>query len=241
VNGTDLFAGTHNGVFLTTNNGTLWTPAGLADTNIGSLKMIGTNLFAGTNGDGVFLSTDNGTSWSAVNNGLTDPNVYSLATVGVDLFAGTSTGIFLTTNNGTSWSSVNTGMASTYVVALCAFDTNLYAGISNPGIWHRPLSQMGVLVPSGVPETETPNVTMQSYPNPFSRSTQITITQDESGYAEVSVFDLLGNPVARLFTGELQAGEHSFTWDASGAQQGTYWCLIQTGGGVERVALSVLR
>ena len=104
VSGTDLFAGTYGGgVFLSTNNGTSWSAAGLTYVDVYSLDVSGTNLFAGT-WVGVFLSTDNGTSWTAVNAGLTDTHVYSLAVSGTNLFAGTyGDGVFLSTDNGTSW------------------------------------------------------------------------------------------------------------------------------------------
>jgi photosystem II stability/assembly factor-like uncharacterized protein len=76
VSGTNLFAGTRGGVFLSTNNGTSWTAVntGLTNTDVTSLAVSGTNLFAGTFG-GVFLSTNNGTSWTAVNTGL---RIYSV-------------------------------------------------------------------------------------------------------------------------------------------------------------------
>ncbi len=90
VSGTNLFAGTSGGVFLSTNNGTSWTAVnnGLTNTDVRALAVSGTNLFAGTSG-GVFLSTNNGTSWTAVNTGLTNTHVRSLAVSGTNLFAGT--------------------------------------------------------------------------------------------------------------------------------------------------------
>ena len=54
--GTNLFAGTDGGVFLSTNNGTSWTAAstGLTNTYVRALAVSGTNLFAGTHGGGVW-------------------------------------------------------------------------------------------------------------------------------------------------------------------------------------------
>ncbi|MBK9229219.1 MAG: hypothetical protein IPL67_19700 [Ignavibacteria bacterium] len=97
VSGTNLFAGTGGGVFLSTNNGTNWTAVnnGLTNTYVFSLAVSGTNLFAGTSSGGVFLSTNNGTSWTAVNNGLTYTQVSSFAVSGTNLFAGTQGGVFL--------------------------------------------------------------------------------------------------------------------------------------------------
>ncbi len=100
--GTNLFAGTRYDVFLSTNNGTSWTPVnnGLStEPSVTSFAVSpdgtgGTNLFAGTPGSGVFLSTNNGTSWTSVSNGLTNTNVGDLAVSsngsgGTNLFAGT--------------------------------------------------------------------------------------------------------------------------------------------------------
>ena len=52
VSGTNLFAGTGDGVFLSTDNGTSWTQAstGLTNSVVYALAVSGTNLFAGTDG-----------------------------------------------------------------------------------------------------------------------------------------------------------------------------------------------
>ena len=98
VSGTNLFAGTGDGVFLSTDNGTSWTRAstGLTGTYVSSFAVSGTNLFAGTYGfsGGVFLSTDNGTSWTQASTGLTSTLVSALAVSGTNLFAGTDGGVW---------------------------------------------------------------------------------------------------------------------------------------------------
>src|SRR5689334_7199661 len=66
VSGSNLFAGTYGGgAFLSSNNGTSWTPvdAGLPNPYVSSLAVSGTNLFAGTD-LGVFLSTNSGACWT---------------------------------------------------------------------------------------------------------------------------------------------------------------------------------
>jgi len=70
-NGTNIYAGTSHGVYLSTNGGTSWSEAnnGLI-TNISCLVMIGNDLFASDGMTGVYRSTDNGSNWIAVNNGL---------------------------------------------------------------------------------------------------------------------------------------------------------------------------
>ena len=136
----NLFAGTENGVFLTTNNGTSWTKVntGLADTGISALASIGTNLFASTS-SGVFLTTNNGTGWKQVNNGLTATSIRSLATVGTSLFASTfGSGIFVTTDNGSNWISANGSVfQNAYVALLAGAGTSIFAATTSDNIIYR--------------------------------------------------------------------------------------------------------
>ena len=57
ASGTNLFAGTKGGVFLSANNGTSWNEVntGLTNREVISLAISGTNLFAGTWGSGVWM------------------------------------------------------------------------------------------------------------------------------------------------------------------------------------------
>jgi len=129
VSGENLFAGTHRGVCLSTNNGTSWIQTGLTNTVVNALTVSGTNLFAGTQ-VGVFLSTNNGTSWTAVNTGLTSSNVSALAVYGTNLFAGTyGDGVFLSTNNGTSWTAAHTPFSG--FSQMIQLGPNLFAGTGN--------------------------------------------------------------------------------------------------------------
>ena len=158
------FAGTYNGVFLSNNNGANWTAVntGLPNTDISSLAISGTNLFAGIYGHGVFVSTNNGTNWVAANEGLPkydfDTTKYipvtCFASFEQSLFAGTFGGVYLSINNGTSWTAANTGLTDTRINTLAVSGTNLFAGTgdeemwgsSGTGVWKRPLSEMIVPV-----------------------------------------------------------------------------------------------
>jgi hypothetical protein len=132
VNGTKVFAGTDNGIFLSTNNGTSWTKTsnGLTSSNVYSLAMSGTNILAGTF-NGIFLSTNNGTNWNSVNIGLTSAWVYALSVNGANVFAGTSKGVVVSTDNGASWTQKNSGLTDTYINALAVSGPNILAGTDN--------------------------------------------------------------------------------------------------------------
>jgi len=141
--GADLFAGTWwGGVFLSTNNGANWTSVstGLpSNTNVGSLAVDGTNLFAGVSPGmggtvgGVFVSSDSGASWTKES--LASGVVRSLAFSGANFIAGTGDGVFLSTNDGMTWTVSDTGLTNTNVMCLANSDTNLFAGTYGGGVF----------------------------------------------------------------------------------------------------------
>jgi len=92
ISGTNLFAGTCNGVFLSTNNGTNWTQSGLVGQSISCLSIGDTNLYAGSDESdgGLFSSTDNGSHWSHTGLMLRVTSVESVPNEsgGTNLFAG---------------------------------------------------------------------------------------------------------------------------------------------------------
>jgi hypothetical protein len=213
-------------------------------TPITALVAIGTDLFVGVNGDGgqggVYLSIDSGTSWKAVNTGLSDTSVWTLLGSGKNLFAGTSLGgVFLTTNNGSNWQDVSLGLTNKFVISLALCDANLFAGTYRAGVWRRPLSEM--IPTSAVAEQPAISSKIQSYPNPFNQSATISVSVGESGVAEVTIVNLLGAEVARLFDGEVDVGEHSFTWDASGMAPGMYECIVRINGQSQRLPMMLIR
>jgi hypothetical protein len=243
----------NNGITWIDVNGDITTTVGMTADNVSSLTSIGNNLFAGTD-SGVFLSTNYGL-WTKVNDGLPNMEYYdslynafytvnSFAVSGTTLFAAIGGNIFFTTNNGSSWVSATEDLPdSIFVNNVVVFDGNLYAtngGYATNGssIWRRPLSDFGI---SAVAEAPLVRNALHSYPNPFSQSTQITFTSQAAGYADVSVVNILGAPVAHLFSGELDAGEHEYAWDASTLSPGSYWCIVRMGDSVERIALLVER
>jgi outer membrane protein assembly factor BamB len=69
---------------------------------------------------------------------------------------------------------------------------------------------------------------LSNYPNPFNMQTRINYYLGNDGHVILSIYDLLGRKVASLFEGELDAGEHSITWDASGHTSGIYFIRLDT-------------
>src|SRR5436190_20634132 len=73
INGSNLFAGTSAGIFLSSDNGISWKKANVGmpvATDVQALAIHGTNIFAGARNGGIFRSMNNGTSWAVVNTAL---------------------------------------------------------------------------------------------------------------------------------------------------------------------------
>ncbi|MCG8372142.1 MAG: T9SS type A sorting domain-containing protein, partial [Balneolales bacterium] len=83
-----------------------------------------------------------------------------------------------------------------------------------------------VLVPPGVEESlfDEPDIIAlyQNYPNPFNPVTTISFYLPEAEEVKLSVFNVVGQPVAVLTNGTLSAGEHHYDWDATGFPSGMY-------------------
>ncbi len=69
----------------------------------------------------------------------------------------------------------------------------------------------------------------QNYPNPFNPSTTISFSLPEASNVTLKVFDSLGREVATLISGDVSAGTHNVTFDASGLASGLYVYRIEAG------------
>ncbi len=185
-------------------------------------------------GGQIFRTYDNGSTWTQAMRTPSHVNIlYSNSGI---LFAGMYGSIAVSMNEGVSWSEVGKGLPYQGVLSVAISDSNVYVGVDRNGVWRRPLSEIISL--SSV--TAAPPIAneIQSYPNPFSSQATITFTNQNEGYAEVTIVNLLGCQVARLFTGELATGEHSFVWDMPPSlPNGMYECVVNMGGQTHRISL----
>lgn len=91
--------------------------------------------------------------------------------------------------------------------------------------------------PGSLPEAFTlhPN-----YPNPFNPSTTVAFSLPEAARVTLSVYNIAGEHVQTLTWGQLGAGTHRLTWNASGLSSGVYLIRLQAGNQIQtRKALLV--
>jgi photosystem II stability/assembly factor-like uncharacterized protein len=91
--GSHYFAGTHIGVYHSSNFGTFWKQgnAGAQPNYVNALATFGNSVFAAT-AQGVYLTTDYAESWRRIDSGMVDRNVTAMAIQKTNLFAGTADG-----------------------------------------------------------------------------------------------------------------------------------------------------
>lgn len=81
----------------------------------------------------------------------------------------------------------------------------------------------------------------QNYPNPFNPSTTIRYGLPQRSQVLLTVFNTLGQRLAELVKGEIEAGYHQVNFNASNLSSGVYFYRIQAGDFVQTRKLLLVR
>lgn len=87
---------------------------------------------------------------------------------------------------------------------------------------------------------------LANYPNPFNAETRIGFEIAERGFAQLAVFNALGQRVRTLLADEVSAGRYELKWDGRddggmAMASGVYYCRLHAQGGARSRALLLLR
>ena len=80
-----------------------------------------------------------------------------------------------------------------------------------------------------------------NYPNPFNPVTRIEFALPEAGLTRLIIYDIRGREVAILIDGEMSAGFHNVTWDASKMASGIYFYRMTSGSFVNTKKMLLLK
>jgi photosystem II stability/assembly factor-like uncharacterized protein len=159
-----VYAGTHDGLFATTDNGLTWAQNNfLSNIPVSSILIDSSNnIYCGTgyydNGNGVFYSTDGGQNWTQL--GLAGKIVLSLAFDSQgNLYAGTKQdGLFKTTDLGQTWKQYNDGLFRKEVFRLkLNKQDNIFIGSENEGVF-RSTNNGNSFEQIGLPSSNLKNI-----------------------------------------------------------------------------------
>jgi hypothetical protein len=78
-------------------------------------------------------------------------------------------------------------------------------------------------------------------PNPFNPSTTIEYALPHAGLVTLKVYNVLGEEVAVLITGDHAAGTFKATWDASDMPSGVYFYRLTAGEYVQTKKAVLMR
>lgn len=81
----------------------------------------------------------------------------------------------------------------------------------------------------------------QNYPNPFNPTTTIKYSLPESGFVNLTVYDLLGREVSVLVSKEQSVGKYEINFDASDLVSGVYIYRTRVNDFVDSKKMILLR
>lgn len=93
-------------------------------------------------------------------------------------------------------------------------------------------------------ETEDVPATVRlsnAYPNPFRAQTTLRYDLDQPEAVTLTVYDLLGRPVATLAEGVQSAGSHTAIWQPEALPNGLYIARLTTGASSQSLTLTLVR
>jgi hypothetical protein len=82
---------------------------------------------------------------------------------------------------------------------------------------------------------------MQNFPNPFNPSTTIGYSLPQRSQVQLFVYNILGEQVAELVNGEVEAGSHEVRFDGSRLASGVYIYRLRAGDFVQTKKLVLLQ
>lgn len=193
--------------------------------------------------DSLFRSTDNGETWTLANNGLPQrPWVSGISfNSRGDIFLhrlSLDGKIFRSTNHGDDWEDFSLGLPETYFYDLAA-DNNDYLFAVGGGVFRT----VGPTVSVEQSLSTIPAFSRleQNYPNPFNAETQITFELAGRSQVRLEVFNILGEKVATLADGMMDAGQHRVSFNGNSTASGIYLVRMSVNGSISMRKMVLIR
>ena len=132
-----------------------------------------------------------------------------------------------------TWNQMDFGDIEGEVTAAAADQENVYIGFTmnkkdgkaSGGLYKKPIEQFIVGIEDNAYLSEAA-VLNQNYPNPFSKSTEITFIVTDASDVCIKIHNVLGNEIQNITKKCNMAGIHSIQYDASHLKKGIYFYTL---------------
>jgi len=82
---------------------------------------------------------------------------------------------------------------------------------------------------------------LTNYPNPFNPTTGISFSLPAAADVRLDIFNIMGQRIATLVDGTLNAGVHTFAWDGANLASGVYMYRLTAGDLIETRKMMLLK
>ena len=156
---------------------------------------------------------------------------------GSGTFTFVSNGVYFSTDTGKTWTYA--GLKGMTINSLVSYGDTTYALTQGNGTYLLRHQRAAAVAQNELrPSTYS---LFQNYPNPFNPTTTISFSTPERGRLSLKVFDILGREVATLANGQMEAGVHQVSFDASKLSSGVYFYRLTAGSFVSTKKLVLLK
>jgi Secretion system C-terminal sorting domain len=212
-------------------------------------------IFSNYNVYSVFYSKDAGATWEKAGGNLEAANTISPSirwgailhvTDGTLYFLATSTGLYCTDTlmgTNTVWVQQGTntiGNAVCDMIDVRESDGLVVVATHANGIYSAKITSVNDVVSSGNILNLNNELELKNYPNPFTGSTTIEFILKNTSDVRLDFWDDCGRIIESKTLNHLDAGKHTYQWDASKLKSGTYYCSMNVNGKRKVTRLIVL-
>ena len=175
--------------------------------------------------------------------GIADNNSTSCATMNSWVFGNAFS--FIPFNNGASQVAYygGAGMPTVVVVGGGYSHKVFYRKISFNGPTEdanvRAAMDSALLAANGIQNGSDLNLHLSLFPNPANENAAVTYALNNNNNIEIGLYDLLGERLALLFSGDQIAGEHTVNINCAELAEGFYFVKLNTDSGIKSIGLTV--
>ena len=184
----------------------------------------------------IFKSADFGQNWQDISSNLPDAPLNAIAVDSLNndiIYVGSDVGAFYSADGGFSWDILGESLPAVVIndMKIHPLTHELVAGTHGRSIYTLDLDRI-VAIKDMKGRAAGGYRLQQNYPNPFNPLTNIGFQTGDLGFVSIFVYNTLGQKVATLVNKQMNAGNYTVQWDATGFAGGVYFYRLVSDKGI---------